>query len=738
MQLAGHITLATWRRLNATRRRIAVAGAALAEAERGRFALWLAIAVVAGAVAYFTPASEPWAMTGARMIAAGILLAALLGRRRPLVRAVGLLAIAGGLGFGAAQLATARAPPLVELPSRATIAAGTVRMVQVLPEGRRVTLGPVRLDDGAVLPRAVRIRLRADDPVEVATGDTLRVRALVRPPSGATHPGGWDIQFDAFYAGLAGYGYALNPAERLAADAPRGVMGWMKALQEAIILRVHAALPGAEGRIAAGLMVGGSTAIPVADQAAFRDSGIYHLLSLSGLHLGIAMGLVFAAVRLALAAWEWGALRLPTKAIAALCALLGGGFYTLLTGAQVPMLRSFAMAALVTLGIMAGRRALSLRGWALALVAVALVAPQEVVRVSFQLSFAAVLALVAGFEALRPWLLRVQGDGAWPRRAGAYLATLVMTSALAGTATLPFIAYHFGSVQIYYVLSNMLAVPLTAVVVMPAAVLAMLLMPLGLESLALVPMGLGVQALAAIARTVAAWPEAVVAVPHIAPWGLAGLSLGLVWLALWRSRLRLLGAPMIALGLLSAGLHRPPDILVSGDARLIALRTEAGLHVQRSSGGSAFVLESWQRYLAGPAWQAMPAAGQASADGAVECGATSCVLRPHPGGAAALLLRGPPDAAACRATVVISAEPARLECAERVPLVDRFTVWREGAHAIWLDSAGPRIVSDRATRGTRPWVIPLPTRTQQPPGKPLPPAEVDVPAGSATGEDDPE
>ena len=712
----------------------------IAEAERGRFAPFLAVAVAAGAALYYILATEPAPRTGPAAITAGITLLMIGRARRPLL-ALGLLIACAGIGFGAAQWATNRAPPQPTLPTRATIVTGTVAMVEPLPQGRRVTLTAPRLDGAAPLARTLRIRLRTTDPAVVATGDILRVRAMLLPPSGAPVPGGWDIQFDAYHTGGAGFGYALNPAERLAATPPSGISARMQALQEAIMARIHAALPGSTGFLAAGLMVGGTTAIAAADQAAFRDSGIYHLLSISGLHLAIAMGLVFATIRLLLAAVEWTALHLPTKAIAAICALAAGGFYTLLTGSQVPMLRSFAAACLVTAAILAGRRALSLRAWALALAAVLLFAPYEVARVSFQMSFAATLALIAGFEAFRPWLTRLAGQGSWPRRALAWSVALALTSVLAGTAALPFGAYHFGAVQIYYVLANMVAVPLTSVLVMPAAVIALVLMPFGLESLALVPMGWGVQGLLVIGQTVAAWPQAVLPVPHIAPWGLATYSLGLAWLALWRSRLRLLGVlPMLA-GLLSAPLYQPPDLLVSSDARLIALRAGSVLHVQRGTSASGFVLDSWLQHLGLRDWRPMPPAGMASADGAVACTATACILRPRPDGPAAQMLRGPPDATACSFALVVSPEPLRLDCRDAplggAAVIDRFSVWREGAHAVWISPRGVTILTDRSVRGDRPWVTPLPTRTRQPPGPVLPPAQTDGPALRSTGEDDP-
>ena len=91
---------------------------------------------------------------------------------------------------------------------------------------------------------------------------------------------------------------------------------------------------------------------------------------MAGLHIGIVMGLVMGAVRFGLALWERAALRWPCKQIAAGAALAAGGGYVLLTGMHVPVLRSFAMASLVTLGIAAGRRAFSMRGLALAALAI--------------------------------------------------------------------------------------------------------------------------------------------------------------------------------------------------------------------------------------------------------------------------------------------------------------------------------------------------------------------------------
>jgi len=325
--------------------------------------------------------------------------------------------------------------------------------------------------------------------------------------------------------------------------------------------------------------------------------------------------------------------------------------------------------------------------------------------VSFQMSFSAVLALIAGYEAVRPHLHRLYGHGGIARRFVLHVVALALTSLLAGTASAPFGAYHFGRVQLYFIPSNMVAVPLTAFWVMPAGMIALALMPLHQEALALVPMGWGIEAILWVARTASGWPDATLPVPPTPAWGIIVLSLGMAWLGLWRGRVRLAGLALIALGLASPALYRPPDILVSADARLIALRTPARLYVQEAPGAAAFTLDAWTQFWALPA-AAMPENG-AAGNGAVTCSPAACLLRPAHGGAALLARKTPPADACAAADVLVSAEPARRRCPE-LPLVDRFTVWREGAAAIWLDTGAARIVTDRAARGSRPWVPPPP------------------------------
>ena len=410
------------------------------------------------------------------------------------------------------------------------------------------------------------------------------------------------------------------------------------------------------------------------------------------------------------AASEYASLHWPTKKLAALAALAAGGGYMVLTGMHLPIVRSFAMACLYTVAVLAGRRAISLRGLALAAMVLMLLEPEQVPGVSLQMSFSAVLALISGYEVLRPALPRMRGSGAWRRRFASHLAALALTSALAGTASAPFAAYHFGRIQIYFVVANMVAVPLTALWVMPAGLIALLLLPFGLDWLAFVPMGWGADAILYVARTTAAWPAATIDVPHMPPWGLAVTGFGIAWLGLWRSRLRLVGVPVIMLGLASLLLVRPADLMISEDARLIGVRVQNAVYLQHENGASRFTRDAWLQYWAAGASVPIPADG-AQMDGAITCREEACLLRPVPNAKAALLVRGAPHPEGCvEASVIVSAEPARGLCPRPWPaLVDRFTVWRYGATAIWLDGPHATILTDRAYRGNRPWVTPPPS-----------------------------
>jgi len=683
-------------------------------AERQQKALWLPVAMGAGILLYFSLRSEP----DARLIWLApvlIIAALLLARRWPFCGWLCALVAAGSFGFAVTLWHAQRAPPPLSPPQRAVVVQGIVQNVQALPQGLRVTLAEARLGPEAPrLERSIRLRLRNDDPARPTPGDLISVRALIRAPSAPAYPGAWDFQRAAFFSGQGGVGFAIGAAEvtRGAGHAPP-----LSGLRRELEARVLAVVPGAAGAISAALLTGSQSVIPRADLDAMRDSGLAHILSVSGLHIAIVMSVSFWVTRLLAALYRPLALRVPGKMLAGCGALLAGGFYMLLTGAQVPMQRSFAMACLVTLAILAGRKAISLRGLAWAAAAVMIFDPASLLGPSFQMSFAAVLALIAGWEAVQPRLAGLRGQKGWAWRIGFGVLALMMTSVLAGSATAPFGLAHFGRLQWYGVAANAVAVPLTSFIIMPAGMLAALLMPFGLEAPALWVMGLGVEGVLWVARIVAAWPGATESARPIPGWGLAVFAFGLCWLCLWRRWWRALGVLPMTLGLASAALVQPPQILISQDARLVGFFTTDALFIQRQQGASNLTRDTWLRHFGLDAAKALPAEGQ-SPDGKLSCTADGCLFE---AGASAFFVRRGNIMAQCGAVaVIISAEPIRQRCRQSI-LIDRFSVWRDGAHAIWLSPKGAQVISDRSWRGDRPWVPPLP----QPRGASEPTAPVE-------------
>ncbi|MBE7210279.1 MAG: ComEC/Rec2 family competence protein [Gluconacetobacter diazotrophicus] len=727
-----------WARLRAALR---VLAAGLA-ADRDRWALWLPVAVGAGVLGYFALRVEPRPWIGPAAVAASA--SGLLSVRRSVaVQALAAAVLATALGFAAAQWQAARMPPMPVLPKRAVLLDGTVSAVDLLPDGgRRVLVAGTTVraaprrngeQDSLSAPDtaglAFRVRLRADDPAIVAAGNRIALRAMLRPPPAPDWPGGRDGQRDAFFSGIGGGGFALGPATVM----PGAGNGGLRRLREAVAARMMAVLPGPRGAVAATLMTGLGTAIPHADRDAFAASGLAHILAVAGLHLGIVMGLALFAARWVLCRWEWGALRLPCRQIAAGIALLSGAGYMAMTGLHLPGLRALAMAAVAVLALLLGRRAVSLRGLALAAAGILLWQPAQLLDVAFQMSFSAVLALLAGYEALRPFSRRLHGTGSWRDRARLHLFQLFMTSLLAGAASLPFAAFHFNRMQFYFVLANLLAVPITAAVIMPAGILALVAMPLGLERGPLLLMGGGIDAVIALARGVAAFPAASLPVPATPAWGVLGGTLGLLWLCVWRRRWRLLGVPLILLGLSSPWLARPPDLLVSADAGEIAFRDGTRVFALHGARADPAAERDWMRDwgLAG-APEPFP---DATVEPRLVCNPVACLLG---AGGRVLLLRDPArpagrDAAPAAGSasiepgdcdgvaLLVSPAPSRGAC-PGTSRIDRFTVWRDGPQAAWIGrDGGVRRWNARAARGARPWVPPDPAA--RPPSLPLAAAE---------------
>jgi competence protein ComEC len=683
--------------------------AAQLAAEREQWMLWIPVAVGAGVSLYFALPVEPPLWPALLIAGIGCATGYRLRNSGPallLASAVSLIAI----GVAVAQLRTASvtAPMLTDEigPVRIT---GRILAAEPLPAGRRLLLDELVIEGVAPesTPSRIRLRVTRIDP-DILPGDRVQLLAKLAPPSPPMAPGAYDFQRDAFFQQVGGIGFALGTATRIGEGAEGGFRRRLELSVERLRLamgeRIRAALPGRDGPVAAALIVGTQTGIDRQVMDAMRDSGLAHLLSISGVHIGFVAAIIFGIVRGGLSLVPPVALRYPIKKWAAVAALLGTFFYMILAGSPVPTQRAFLMTGLVMLAVLVDRVAITLRLVAWAALVVLLVRPEAVIGPSFQMSFAAVAALVAAYEGSRVWRTERRSELGWFGRALLYLGGLVLTSVIAGLATAPFALYHFNRFADYSVVANMLAVPLTGVVVMPMAVVAVALMPLGLESWPLAAMGWGVEGIIRIAEMVAGWPGSVMLLPAMPVSALAVAVLGELWLLLWRGRWRYIGILPLLLGMASTIFVRSPDILVSGDADLVAVRAaDGGLAVNSNHGG--LKAEIWLRRAGDAERDPWPAAGEPGAGGRLVCDALGCLYRAE-GHLVALAWKAEALQEDCyEADLVISLEPVKWSCSSAAQVIDRFDLWREGGHAVWLDPDGARVVAVHDTRGRRPWVV---------------------------------
>ncbi|MDF3073400.1 MAG: putative rane metal-binding protein [Alphaproteobacteria bacterium] len=638
--------------------------------------------------------------------------------RHPTLRVLGLSALIVCAGFVAAKWRSDWvAAPVLQREIGPTLVTGTIEEIEPLPQGIRVRLKNLTIERlQGTPPAAIRVSVRRGDTA-MQIGERVSLRAVLTPPSPPAAPGAYDFQRDAWFRGLGGVGFAISPVTRIA-DGERS--GWSDLIQS-LRQRATARLVdgSAEGAMAAALLTGEQSGIPPDTLQAMRDSGLAHLLSISGLHLVLVVALLLGGFRLLLALIEPLALRYPIKKWAAVLALLGAFFYLLLAGSPIPAQRAFIMAAVALLAILFDRNPLSMRTVALAAMAILLIAPESLLSASFHMSFAAVIALIAGWEWLQPRLARWRAahptiEPSPLNRIGFYLAGVVLTTVIAGTASGLFGLYHFNRVALYGTVANMLAVPITGFWVMPWGLLAMLLMPFGLEQLALEPMRWGLSAIIWVAKTVASWPGSSPVLPALPAYALPLLTLGGLWLCLWQRRWRALGFVPIAIALLSFAWHAPPDILVSDDAEVVAVRDASGRLMFSQASADKFRRETWTRRAGEEAASAWPQPGTASADGTLRCDAIGCVLK-RAGQQVNIALSPQALAEDCRQPgLLISLEPARRACRRRANLIDFFDLRDAGTHAVWLKGREVQVDTVRDYQGERPWSRFWPQRSREP------------------------
>jgi ComEC/Rec2-related protein len=576
------------------------------ERDRGAAFLWLPVGMGAGAIVYFALPSEPPASA---LILGTIVLAVLawLARARPAIRLALVAALSIVAGMLSGKTETMRTATRMLGSEVTTHLTGRVMDIERDDKGRyRLVVDVVSTERpylryGTDRIRALAIRV----PPDLEVGDGIEGIVHLRPQSGPVRPNGYDFAFEGYFNGIGANGFFFGTPHKTAIGPP-GLMDDIAIaaakLRRALTDRVIERVGGEEGPIAAALVTGEMSAVGDDVNEAFRTSGLAHLLSISGMNLALIGGTVMFALRAIFALFPGFAARHPVKKQVTVVGAFITGIYFVISGAGIATQRSLVMLGVMFLAILFDRAAITMRNLAIATLFVVAVEPHEIVGPSFQMSFGATAALIGAYG----WWSRRRVQGA-ARRApersrpvAAFLSALRFlldvgaTSLIAGVATGIFAAFHFSRLAPLGVLANLLAVPLFSFIIMPLALVAVLAIPFDLDAIPFRLLGDGITPVIRIAEHVAALtpPTGTGPMPNSV---LILLSLALLVATLATTRLRLAAIPLAALGLILFHEARPPDIMVSENARLAALRMGGDVVGINTNRPDRFTLDDWQR-----------------------------------------------------------------------------------------------------------------------------------------------
>lgn len=671
--------------------------AALIGIERARGALFHFVPVFlgAGAALYFTASEEPFLIALLAVLALSAL-AILMAKERPALRALmmaGALTAAGGT---AAKLETLRVQTILLGENISTRVTGRILSIEKVGKGYRAIVGILSTQRPKLKfqPERMKITLRKA-PFGLQAGDGIMALFLLRPPTGPVRPGSFDFAFDAYFDRIGANGISLSEVERT--DVPEtGIFSrtqfWFEQQRTKIAERMRRQIPGQNGEMAAALVTGLTGGISAETNEAMRVSGLAHVTSISGLHMALVAGAVMGIVRLLLAGFPLFSSRFPAKKIAALLAFIAAFVYLLLSGGGVATLRSFIMLGVMLIAIMCDRAALTMRNLVIAAVIILIWTPHEVVGPSFQMSFAATAALIGAYQVFserraKRLETRTPDPRLWTRavRMGwMFFVGLALTSLIAGAATSVYSAYHFNRIAPLGLFANLAAMPAVSLIVMPMALLSVLLMPLGLDGLPLYLMGRGVGMMLDVAGYFSALSAT--GATGLMPGGaLLAFTAALALACLFVSRLKLAAVPLLALGTVLIAGRTFPDVTISEDAKLLAVRAADGALAVNRDRPNRFTAENWQRaYLAA---SLTPPMEEGAGVTAFECSDGYCVFQRPDGLRIAQTEDRDILAAACAdADLVVAAFPApRRGCGEGgARLITARELARRGAAEVFI------------------------------------------------------
>ncbi len=661
--------------------------------------LWLPIFFALGISTYFSISFEPPLILSTFILlfwlAIYILLRPLrhkgvMGQGATYISFILLLIIAG---FFTATLRTnnVHAPMLYKKLGPVNVI-GDIVSIEKMEEGgsSRVILSNLDIEklDKENTPSKIRLKVRKDGNIKI--GQRVKSLSLLNPPSPPLLPDGFDFRRYLYFQGIGAIGFMYYEPEII----KQSTSNWqiIEKLRHNIASKITASLPPEQAAVGMALMVGQKNSLSKDDRQAIRDAGLAHMLAISGLHVGLVAGALFFFIRLILVMIPNVALRYPVKKIAAVLALCGAIFYMLIAGSTIPTQRAVLMIAIVFLAIIMDRSPISLRLVAFSAIIVLIIAPESLLSASFHMSFAAVTCLIYFYEVTRKFWMDQYKQKGWHRKILLYFISVSMTTLIASVATAPFAIYHFGQVSYLGSLSNFVAVPLLAFIIMPFALISLIAMPFGLEYIPLQVVGVGTAYILDISYWAASLPLAVIRTPAWEFTSFVTLVAASLFMILWKGWGKSCALPFIIISILLAQSYEYPNILVSSSHKLFAFKADDGDLYVPSKRKERFILKNWEKHygLEEGAAITLPYKGsEGNKNDFYNCGELGCRMTIKGQKISFTRYAYAQNQECDWADIIISVDPMiknlnrKNRCKAEI-VIDKFDTWKNGAYGIWI------------------------------------------------------
>ncbi len=569
-------------------------------------------------------------------------------------------------------------------------------------KGKKVLIKTYQLEDLPKSETPEQIRLTILKADKLSLGDNISVFASLHAPSAPVLPNGYSFRRKNYFENIGAIGFSYSQPKILEKSKERGLFSYLQEKRTSLSQTVREYLDEETAPVTSALLTGQRKSISEDDWENLRQSGLAHMLAISGLHVGLFAGTVFFFLRMLMALYPPLVLNFPIKKIAAIFAILAAAFYTIFVGASVPAVRALIMAGLIFTAIIFDRSPISLRLVSVAALLVLIFKPESLVSISFQMSFAAVMALVLFYDSLRPYLSQWYSHASFFRKFGLYVAGVCATTVVATIATAPFSLYHFQTLPLYGLIANVTAVPVLSFIVMPAAVLTFVLSAVNLEFISLNIMSKGVEFILWVAREVASLPNSVFHVSSMGLLSLFSLLISVTVLFTVKRWNKLWSLGFVVTAIIFALLYPKPNILLASSGKLLGVYDD-GKFIVSDKRSERFARELWVQSLNIRESDILKFT-KAGCSEKICCDNDACSIDDK----IIYLKNRYPVSEYCQdnSKIIISKGFSLSSYnACKANIIDRYTLKGQGAFAFYKKSEGYKIQSVMDVEGNRPWSL---------------------------------